>query len=122
MGGFFAKGVEGHVMNGMPWPFQNGLFCASFFHFFVHDQKGPIGKILRDYVAPESIRMGLDERTFATACISLFMQIMGILQMPRFLGPSFNPFGTILSPWKDSSTRVVGKKESEHSKLKKKEE
>ena len=24
MGGIVAKGVEGHVMNGMPWPVQNG--------------------------------------------------------------------------------------------------
>lgn len=24
MGGFFMKGFEGHIMNGMPWPFQNG--------------------------------------------------------------------------------------------------
>ena len=24
MGGFFMKGFEGHVQNGMPWPMQNG--------------------------------------------------------------------------------------------------
>jgi len=27
MGGFITKGIEGHVINGMPWPAQNGA-CA----------------------------------------------------------------------------------------------
>lgn len=26
MGGFLTKGVDGHLANGMPWPFQNGKF------------------------------------------------------------------------------------------------
>jgi hypothetical protein len=36
--------------------------------------------------------MGVDDKTFATAFVSLFMQIMGILQLPIFLGSSFTPF------------------------------
>ena len=35
----------------------------------------------------------VDDDTFATAFVSLFMQVMGILQLPEFLGPSFTPFG-----------------------------
>lgn len=31
MGGFFMKGFEGHVQNGMPWPMQNGkLWLLSY--------------------------------------------------------------------------------------------
>ena len=83
-----------------------GIFCASFYHFFVHDQTGPIGTILRAFF-PEAIRMGLDEATFAAVLVSLFMQIMGLLQMPDFLGPSFSPFGMEkLSSWKASATNV----------------
>ena len=41
---------------------------------------------------PETVRMGLDEATFAAVLVSLFMQIMGLLQMPDFFGPSFSPF------------------------------
>ena len=33
-----------------------------------------------------------DDRAFAMACVSLFMQVVGILQLPEFLGGSFSPF------------------------------
>lgn len=70
---------------------------------------------------PEVVRMGLDEATFAAAFVSLFMQIMGLLQMPDFLGPSFSPFGVrILSPWKDSSTWNLSAEESAYSAARKK--
>lgn len=109
MGGFAMKGVEGHVKNGVPWPVQNGLFCATFFHFFVNDQTGPIGTFLRESVFTESLRFGLDEKTFAAVFVSFFMQVMGILQMPQFYGPSFTPFpGSIISPWMDATTWVMG--------------
>ena len=39
-----------------------------------------------------SIKFGYDESMFATIYVSGFMQIMGILQMSEFLGPSFSPF------------------------------
>jgi hypothetical protein len=119
MGGFFMKGFEGHIMNGMPWPFQNGLFCASFYHFFVHDKTGIVGTTLRQFINLP-VMLGLDDRTFAMVFVSLFMQIMGILQIPAFLGPSFSPFGMkILSPFRDSSTWTVAKTESEWSKKRK---
>lgn len=91
MGSFISKGLEGHVANGMPWPFQNGVFCATFYHFFVNDQKGPIGIFLRS-LFPTTIRLGLDDTTFAKTFISFFMQWTGLLQMQDFLGPSFSPF------------------------------
>jgi hypothetical protein len=111
MGPFFMKGVEGHVANGMPWPIQNGLFCCSFYHFFVHDTKGgPIGFVLRRALLPVASWLGLDDYSFAAVIVSLFMQIMGQLQIPAFLGPSFSPFHihNILDPW-------VGREESKYS-------
>lgn len=91
MGGFFSKGFEQHVGNGVPWPFQNGVFCATFYLFYAKDKDGPIGNFLRSSVPLASI-LGLDDETFACAFVSLFMQVMGILQMPEFFGPSFTPF------------------------------
>lgn len=70
------------------------MFCAPFFHFYAHDQTGPIGEQLRFIMAPlQALIPGLeDDRTFAMAFVSLFMQVTGILQLPAFLGPSFSPF------------------------------
>ena len=31
MAGFLSKGVDGYVMNGMPWPFQNGTYDGFLF-------------------------------------------------------------------------------------------
>lgn len=96
-----------------------GLFCASFFHFFVNDTKGPIGIALRKTMVLAKWS-GLDDRTFATVFVSSFMQIMGILQIPAFLGPSFSPFGSrLLSPFRDSTTWSVGKIESKYSEQRK---
>jgi hypothetical protein len=69
------------------------LFAASFFHFFVHDEDGPIGTALRAAVRViPGVQMGLDDRTFAMVFVALFMQIVGFLQFPELLGPSFSPF------------------------------
>ena len=96
MGGFFAKGFDKYLENGMPWPFQNGFCCASFYHFFVNDKIGFIGVNLRaviNLIIPS--KFGLDDKTFATVAVSLFMHVMGILQLPNFMGPSFSPFNHI---------------------------
>lgn len=79
---------------GMPWPFQNGVMCGLFYHFFSHDQKGIIGQTLRSTVnLVPFLRFGIeDDDTYAFFCISLFMQVTGIIQLPRFLGPMWNPF------------------------------
>jgi hypothetical protein len=57
-----------------------------------------------------------DNQTFALVVVTMFMQVMGILQMPTFLGPSFTPFGSaILSPFRDSSTWKTGEKDTAYS-------
>ena len=68
---------------------------GSFYHFFVHDKTGPVGTFLRKSVhtiGGGALLMGLDERTFAVAYVSLFMQITGLLQLPQFWGPDYSPF------------------------------
>mmetsp|Transcript_15752 Transcript_15752/g.22399 ORF Transcript_15752/g.22399 Transcript_15752/m.22399 type:complete len:303 (-) Transcript_15752:180-1088(-) len=99
MGAFFAKGFHGHLKDGMPYPFQNGLFCASFYHFLVNDQEGPIGNFLRSLLETHPIlTLGIkDYALFGKVFIGAFMQIVGILQMPEFLGPSFSPFHILSS-------------------------
>lgn len=123
----------------MPWPVQNGkkrvcqrvkrllccdatvtsfpaillgtgLFCATFYHFFVHDQTGPIGSFIRR-AFPKDVRLGLDESTFAAVFVSLFMQIVGILQMPRFLGPGFSPFSAQILTYKKASYTAASSKQ-----------
>jgi hypothetical protein len=98
MGGFITKGIEGHVESGMPWAIQNGLFTASFYHFFVNDKTGAVGLHLRRLLSPLLVLLKFDpaseadHATFAACAVSLFMQVVGILQMPRFFGPAFSPF------------------------------
>lgn len=102
MGGFITKGLEGHVREGMPWPIQNGLITASFYHFYVNDHAGVVGRTLRHLVDPIAIMLGFDNVStdpaarvaFGACTVSLFMQLMGVLQMPQFLGPNFSPFTT----------------------------
>lgn len=126
MGGFFNKGVDGYLKNGMPWPVQNGLFAASFYHFFVNDQSGFIGVNLRKFIdlAP-GIKMGFDEKTFAKVAASLFMHICGLLRLPFALGPSFNPFNSVytkvenLMPnvYEDSTSEIELKKMEQKKEL-----
>ncbi|GAX25268.1 hypothetical protein FisN_5Lh352 [Fistulifera solaris] len=100
MAGFLMKGLEGHVSKGMPWPVQNGLFCATFYHFFVHDSSGPVGTFLRTSIPAR--QFGLKDVEFASCVVTYFMQLVGILQLPEFLGPSWSPFN--LFHWKGSSS------------------
>ena len=94
----------------------SGLFVAPFYHFFVHDTDGPVGKLLRNTMPIAKIFGGMDDKTFACCFVSLFMQITGILQMPHFLGPSFTPFGSaILSPFFDPNTWTAGKYEGSYA-------
>jgi len=117
MGGFFWKGFHPHFENGMPFVFQNGLLCSSFYHFVSHDS-GPIGEYLRmgiDFL-PKELTMGLSNTTFAIAVVSLFMQINGILMMPDFFGPSFNPFDVITVPF-TMITKNMGRGGSKNKKV-----
>jgi len=96
MGGFALKGVDGYLANGVPWPFQNGIFCAPLFLFYAHDTKGPIGDTMRTALGPiHGLFPDLEDRAFAVAMVGLFMQLVSILQLPLFLGPSFSPFAAI---------------------------
>lgn len=89
MGSFFALGFDGHLKDEMPLPFKNGLFVSSFYHVLANDD-GPIGDYMRTILQP--LTMGLSFDQFAVVVGSLFMQVWAILQMPEFLGPSFDPF------------------------------
>lgn len=98
MGGFFSKGFDAYLKNGMPWPFQVGLFGSSFYHFLIHDSTGFIGVSLRQILdLVPGIKMGLDDKTFAVVVVSSFLQITGLLQLPFALGASFSPFYSVYS-------------------------
>lgn len=95
MGSFFFKGFHGHLKDGMPYIVQNGLFVASTYHFVANDH-GPIGEFLRELIGKLPIEM--DPVLLVTLVGGLFMQISALLQMPDFLGASFNPFDILLAP------------------------
>lgn len=96
MGSFFWNGFHGHLKNGMPFVVQNGLLVATSYHFVANDQ-GPIGEYLRGALG--YLPLGeMDPALFVSIMGSLFMQLTAILQMPEFLGPSFNPFTFLLTP------------------------
>jgi hypothetical protein len=77
-----------------------GLFCSAFYHFFVHDRTGPIGSLLRRTVYSLPFvqdEMDIDNETFALIAVSVFMQVIGILRMPHFLGPTFSPLAAFVA-------------------------
>lgn len=110
MGSFFALGFNGHLKGGMPLPFKNGLFIASLYHFTVNDVEGPIGAFLRSSLEP--VLMGLTYKQFVTVFASVFMQTWAILQMPEFLGPSFNPFNVIVGSGSGSKKKSLSTAET----------
>merc|ERR1711862_101044 len=102
MGGFFLKGLNGYLQKGMPWPFQTGLACATFYHFYVHDETGFIGINLRHcfhLVFDDLLKIlglyTLDKKTLAFVAVSAFQHTMAILQLPYFLGPKSSPFNAL---------------------------
>lgn len=103
MGPLFLKGFERHIENEIPWPVQNGLFCASFYHFYVNDQEGPIGQLLRT-LFPVGSLLGLEDARCAAALVSLFMQITGFLRLPEFWGPTYSPFAPFIPSKNDSKS------------------
>jgi hypothetical protein len=94
-----------------------GIFCGTFYHFYVHDTTGIIGTTLRNYLQPLASSVlellgwyddsqSKNNEVFATVMVSLFMQIVAILQMPIYYGPTFSPFvmicnqlGRFISPF-----------------------
>lgn len=109
MAGFVFKGFNGFVQNGMPWPVQNGLFCASFYHFYLHDQTGPIGIFLRSML-PAKTLLGVEDGEFAAMFVTYFMQITGILMLPLYLGPGFSPFNSVAAALAGGSKTETDKK------------
>jgi len=121
-GGFFNKGFTGHLNKGMPWPFQTGLACASFYHFFVHDETGFIGTNLRhcfhlvfdDFLKISGLN-SLDRATLAFVFVSAFQQFMAIIQLPYFFGPTVSPFNALyyFVPEETSATKSKALKNSQ---------
>jgi hypothetical protein len=97
MGFFFWKGFAGHLESGIPFPFQNGLLWTTLYHFVAHDHKGFIGSSFRSFISliPDNLKIGLSDKDLVLICMSLFMQVTAILQMPEFYGPTFNPFHSL---------------------------
>lgn len=77
---------------------------------YAHDKTGFAGGWLRTAMSPvHGLFPDMDDKTFAVMLVSLFMQVITILQMPAFLGPSFNPFtmigDLIIAPFAGSSSK-----------------
>lgn len=89
------------------WIRSSGLFCGTLYHFFVHDEKGPIGIALRKVLHSMPWIIGaLDDERFAVAAVGAFMQIVGLLQIPHFLGPGFSPFNSLLALFEQLFQRI----------------
>ncbi|KAL9179007.1 hypothetical protein ACHAXT_011980 [Thalassiosira profunda] len=105
MGGFVWSGFDGYLEKGMPWLFQQGIACSTFYHFYAHDAEGFVGVTLRSVVKPVAVQimvlMGADEKEseddalFAKFAVGFFMALMGVLQRPQILGPRFSPFTAV---------------------------
>lgn len=112
MGGFLWSGFDGYLGGGMPWLFQQGVSCSTFYHFYAHDETGWIGVSLRGVLRPAAVRIMIaagaedaaaeDDVLFARFAVGSFMVLMSILHMPQLLGPGFSPFAA-------SFDAVVGK-------------
>jgi len=99
MGALFLNGLD-LLKNGIPFAFQQTLFNATFYHFFVHDKDGIIGVTLRDLInTVPAIKFGLSDDKFALLVVSTIMHINAIMKMPEFAGSKFTlfrPIGYIL--------------------------
>ena len=137
MGGFLVNGIDGYLGKGMPWLFQQGISCSTFYHFYAHDAEGFVGvalhAVLRPLAVPLLTALGADEKEreddalFAKFMVGLFMVSMGIVRMPHFLGPAFSPFSAahaavtnVLSPLFGGKKRKVDIKPPSGSKKSKK--
>ena len=103
VGGFLWNGFDGYLGDGMPWLFQQGVSCSTFYHLYAHDETGWIGVNLRGAMRPAAVRImkaagaedaatAEDDVLFARFAVGSFMVLMSILHMPQLLGPGFSPF------------------------------
>jgi len=118
MGGFIWYGIDGYLAQGgggMPWLFQQGMACSTFYHFYAHDMHGSVGTTLRSIIHPTAVHIMShvlanttttttadsiidiidDNVLFAKLIIGTFMILMSILHLPQLLGPKFSPFTTM---------------------------
>mmetsp|Transcript_18086 Transcript_18086/g.49316 ORF Transcript_18086/g.49316 Transcript_18086/m.49316 type:complete len:291 (-) Transcript_18086:200-1072(-) len=114
MGAFFSKGVHLHLEKGMPWPVENGLVVGLFYQLFANDHDGPVGQTLRAAVQSTGVQGSLDDKTFATIIVSLFMITTGVLMLPEVYGPSYYPFATLRSMIVPSELSAATEKENEN--------
>ncbi|KAG7361698.1 hypothetical protein IV203_036799 [Nitzschia inconspicua] len=98
MGAFFSKGFDGHLQQGVPFPIQNGVIIGVLYQLYANDKVGSMGTSLRSVVQSTGIQGDMDDKTFATFCASLFVVVTGILMLPLFLGPAWNPFVAATTP------------------------
>lgn len=104
MGGFLWSGFDDYLSKGMPWLFQQGIACSTFYHFYSHDKEGYLGVTLRSVVKPLAVQIMIlmgadkeeqeDDALFGKFAIGFFMVLMAIVRMPQLLGPKFSPFVT----------------------------
>ena len=60
MGGFIWYGIDGYLAQGgggIPWLFQQGMACSSFYHFYAHDMHGSVGTTLRSIIHPTAVHI-----------------------------------------------------------------
>jgi len=102
IGGFVWNGFDDYLSKGMPWLFQQGLSCSTFYHFYAHDVEGGIGIKLRSIIKPVATQImlllgadekeSLDDALFAKFLVGFFMIFMAIVRLPMIWGPKFSPF------------------------------
>jgi len=82
MGGYLQKGFHSRLeQGGLPRHLVNSFVCSFIYHFFVHDETGPIGTFLHQIVDTLVGRnSGDDKEAFILLCISSFMQLDGLVQ------------------------------------------
>jgi len=119
MGGFFFEGFDGYLSKGMPWLFQQGLSCSTFYHFYAHDLEGIVGVTLRGVLKPVAVKLMVmmgandeesqDDVLFSKVSVGMFMVAMAIVRMPQFMGPKFSPFSLVYNvlayPFKKKSKK-----------------
>ena len=138
MGGFLWYGIDGYLIDGIPWLFQQGIVCSTVYHFYAHDNYGAVGITLRSIIHPTAVyimshlllinddnKQIVDDNVLvAKLIIGIFMILMSILQLPQLLGPKFSPFTTLynvvttgkMMVWKTKTTSTTTTKATKERK------
>ncbi|GMH80636.1 hypothetical protein TrST_g641 [Triparma strigata] len=98
VGPVFRLGWSKWFEKGMPANFENGLWLGGFYHLYVNDTTGFLGVTLRSLIkSVPMVSEFLDtffssDEEFARVFVGFYMVAYGVLKLPEFLGPDFNPF------------------------------